>query len=455
MREGDTIFSGMIVTSGSLHVRVSRTYEDSSASRILDLVEHALQNKAGTEKFITTFARYYTPLVVLLALGIALLPPLFIGGATFREWIYRALVILVISCPCALVISVPLGYFAGIGAASKRGILIKGSNFIDALSAVRTVVFDKTGTLTKGIFEVTSIQTKNSFTRNEVLKYAALAESHSNHPIAHAIRKAYGKEIEPGGVMDYHEMPGQGIKATVLQKPVIVGNDLLLHREKIDHELCNMNQTVAHVVISGRYAGYMTIGDEMRDDARSTVLNLRGSGVRRTIMLTGDNEHVAQDIASRLGIDTVHAELLPQDKVRILEHILDENRGRDKVAFVGDGLNDAPVIARADVGIAMGRLGSDASIDVADVVLMTDALHKLPESLRLRRRTRRIVFENILLALAVKLVFVALGALGVADLWEAVFADMGVALLAIFNALRVLRLKDHLTRLPAPSGGIS
>jgi Cd2+/Zn2+-exporting ATPase len=439
-KKGDTVLSGMIVTTGSLHIRVEKSYANSSASKILDLVEHALASKAETEKFITTFARFYTPAVMIVALFIALLPPLIID-ASFRVWIYRALVILVISCPCALVISVPLSYFGGIGSASRKGILIKGSSYLDALSAVRTVVFDKTGTLTKGIFEVLEIHPANGFSEGELLEYAALAESHSNHPIGRAIRTAYGREIDTGAATDVHEVSGQGIRATVLDKPVMVGNDRMLHREGIDHEVCDVKQTVAYVVIGGRYAGYITIGDEEKDEARSSIEELKHLGVKRTVMLTGDNGHVAEHVAERLGIDSYYAELLPDDKIAVLERMLAEQEGHDKVAFVGDGLNDAPVIARADVGIAMGRQGSDASIDVADVVLMTDALKKLPLSLRLSRKTRGIVFQNIVLALTVKLVFVALGSLGLAGMWEAVFADMGVALAAIFNALRVLRIK--------------
>ena len=441
VERGDTLLSGMIVTTGSLEVVVTRRYEDSSASRILELVEHALQNKASPEKFISTFARYYTPAVVVIALLVALIPPLLLSGAAFSDWVYRALVMLVISCPCALVISIPLSYFAGIGSASRRGILVKGSSYIDALTAVKTVVFDKTGTLTRGVFEVTAIHSSNGFTGHDILKYAAIAESHSNHPIGQAIRTAYSGEIDPGAVQDYHELPGQGITARVHGRAVVVGNDSILHLEGIDHERCSVSHTVAHVALNGTYAGYLVIGDEMKSDAAEAIGELKKLGIRRTVMLTGDSEPVSRDLGTQLGIDEVHAGLLPRDKVRILEDILTEAGAGEKVAFVGDGLNDAPVIARADVGIAMGKLGSDASIDVADVVLMTDSLTKLPESLRLSRGTRRIVYENIVLALLVKLAFVVLATFGMAGMWEAVFADMGVALLAILNALRVLRVK--------------
>jgi Cd2+/Zn2+-exporting ATPase len=447
VERGDTLLSGMIVTTGSLEVKVTRRYEDSSASRILELVEHALQNKASTEKFISTFARYYTPAVVVIALLVALVPPLVLTGATFSDWIYRALVMLVISCPCALVISIPLSYFASIGSASRRGILVKGSSYIDTMTAVKAVVFDKTGTLTRGVFKVTGIHSSNGFTEHEILKHAAIAESHSNHPIGQAIRAAYSGEIDPGAVQDYHELPGQGLTALVHGRAVVVGNDSILHREGIDHERCSVSHTVSHVALDGTYAGYLVIGDEMKSDAAGAIGELKKLGIRKTVMLTGDSEPVSRALGTQLRIDEVHAGLLPRDKVRILEDILAEAGAGEKVAFVGDGLNDAPVIARADVGIAMGKLGSDASIDVADVVLMTDSLTKLPELLRLSRGTRRIVYENIVLALLVKLAFVVLATFGMAGMWEAVFADMGVALLAILNALRVLRLTEAASHL--------
>jgi Cd2+/Zn2+-exporting ATPase len=438
VKERDTILSGMIVSTGSLVVRVTKSYGDSSVSRILDLVENAVAKKAETEKFITTFARYYTPIVVFFALLIAVFPPLLISGAVFQEWIYRALVVLVISCPCALVISVPLGYFGGIGSASRRGILIKGSNYIDALSKVRTVVFDKTGTLTEGVFKVLEVVSKNGFTRMEILKFAALAESHSNHPIADSIKEAYGQRIDPSMVKEHREISGNGIESVVLNRRILVGNDRLLHEENIAHDICDLHQTVANVVIDSQYAGYIVIGDEEKKDAGTAINELRKTGVRDTIMLTGDNAQVAKYISHQLGIDEYHAGLLPEEKVKILNDILKSKNGKEKVAFVGDGINDAPVITRADVGIAMGKAGADAAIDTADVVLMTDSLPKIPEALRIGKKTRRIVYENIILALVVKLVFMALGVAGMAGMWEAVFADMGVTLLAIFNTLRIL-----------------
>ncbi|UCB45064.1 MAG: cadmium-translocating P-type ATPase [Spirochaetota bacterium] len=438
VKESDSILSGMIVNSGSLIVRVTKSYKDSSISRILDLVENAVTKKAQTEKFITTFARYYTPLVVFFAMMIAVIPPLIINGAVFQEWIYRALVVLVISCPCALVISVPLGYFGGIGHASRRGILIKGSNYIDALNKVKTVVFDKTGTLTHGIFKVIDVTTRNGFTPSEILKYAAFAESHSNHPIADSIREAYGQKVDPSIGKDHREISGHGIETVVLGKKVMVGNDRLLHREEIDHDICNFSNTVVHVVIDSQYAGYIVIGDAEKKDARFTVDELKKTGVKATVMLTGDNVQVAKYVSNRLGIDEYHAELLPEDKVKMLDDILKRKKRKEKVAFVGDGINDAPVLARADVGIAMGKTGSDAAIDTADVVLMTDALSKIPEALRVSKKTISIVYQNIILALVVKLIVVGLGITGMAGMWEAVFADMGVTLLAIFNTLRVL-----------------
>ncbi len=439
LEKGDIVLSGMIVKSGSLTIGVTRSFQESSVSKILDLVENAIHKKAETEKFITTFARYYTPIVVFLALSVAILPPLLISGAGFAEWIYRALVILVISCPCALVISIPLGYFGGIGGASARGILIKGSNFIDVLSRVKTVVFDKTGTLTRGNFKVTDIVVKNGFSREDTLKYAALAESHSNHPLAESIKEAYGRAIDPAAVEDYQEISGLGIKAVVLNTPVIVGNDRLLHLENIPHEICDLHRTVAHVVVDSTYAGYIVVSDEVKEDAGRAVAELETIGVKNIIMLTGDNEQVANDVSQSLGIKRYHSGLLPEDKVRILTEIIAGKKGKEAVAFVGDGINDAPVIAQADIGIAMGKFGADIAVETADIVLMTDAPSKIPEAIKVGQKTRRIVYENIILALVVKLIFVALGAAGVADMWEAVFADVGVTLVAIFNALRVLR----------------
>ncbi|NOY07229.1 MAG: cadmium-translocating P-type ATPase [Spirochaetes bacterium] len=444
IKSGDTILSGMIPVTGSLVIKVEKSYTDSSIYRILDLVENAIHKKAKTERFITSFARYYTPFIVLLALSIAIIPPLLIEGALFSDWIYRALVILVISCPCALVISIPLGYFGGIGAASKRGILVKGSNYLDTISFVRTVVFDKTGTLTKGNFKVTEVVRRNGFSKEDILKYAALTEFGSNHPIATAIKEAYMEErgisrLKTTGREDYREISGFGIKADIDGRSVIVGNDRLMHREKIPHEDCDIERTVSYVAVDGVYAGYIIISDEVKPESRAAIAELRNYGINNIVMLTGDNEKVAAYTAKSLGIDKYYAELLPEDKVNILEKIMNETRKNEKVAFVGDGINDTPVLARADVGIAMGELGSDAAIDTADIVLMTDNPLKIPKAIRISKRTRKIVWENIALALAVKAFFIVFGAFGLADMWEAVFADVGVALIAILNALRVLR----------------
>ncbi len=438
VKVGEVVLAGTINQTGVLTIRVTKKFGESSIAKILDLVENATSKKAETEKFITQFARYYTPVVVFLSLAVALLPPLFIPGATRTEWVYRALILLVISCPCGLVISIPLGYFGGVGGAAKRGILVKGSTFLDTLAAVKTVVFDKTGTLTKGVFKVARIVTKNGFSESELLEIAAKAESHSNHPIAQSIREAYGQPIGDADVTDYEEIAGHGIRAKVNNQVILAGNDRLLHRENIQHDTCNVEGTVVHLAVDGRYAGYILIADEIKDDAIKAIQNLKSVGIEQTIMLTGDNRIVAKSVAERLGLDSYRAELLPEGKLEAIEKLLSRS-GKGKVAFVGDGINDAPVIARADVGIAMGGLGSDAAIETADVVIMTDAPSKVAEAIQVAKKTRQIVVQNIVLAMAIKGLFIALGAIGIATLWEAVFADVGVALLAIFNATRVLK----------------
>ncbi|SKB11560.1 Zinc-transporting ATPase [Planktothrix sp. PCC 11201] len=438
VKVGEVVLAGTINQSGVLTIQVTKPFGESSIVKILDLVENATSKKAETEKFITQFARYYTPVVVVLSLAVALLPPLFIPGATSTEWVYRALILLVISCPCGLVISIPLGYFGGVGGAAKRGILVKGSTFLDTLTAVKTVVFDKTGTLTKGVFKVTRIVTQNGFSESELLKLAAKAESHSHHPVAQSIREAYGQLIDDGDVTDYEEIAGHGIRAKVKNQVVLAGNDRLLHRENIDHDTCNLEGTVVHVAIDGCYGGYILIADEIKDDAIKVIQDLKRVGVERIMMLTGDNRAVAKSVAESLGLDSYIAELLPEGKVEAIEKLL-SGAGKGKVAFVGDGINDAPVIARADVGIAMGGLGSDAAIETADVVIMTDAPSKVAEAIQVAKKTRKIVVQNIVLAMAIKGLFIVLGAIGIATLWEAVFADVGVALLAIFNATRVLK----------------
>jgi len=437
IKEGDTILAGMVVISNSLTVRTTKTFGNSSISRILDMVENALQKKAKTEKFITTFARYYTPVIIFTALAIALLPPIFIPDELFSTWIYRALVILVISCPCALVISIPLGYFGGIGGASRKGILIKGSNYIDILAKVKTVVFDKTGTLTYGTFEVTEIHPRNGFPEEEIITYAATAEAHSNHPVAMSIKKRYGKKIDENAVSAHEDIQGYGVKASAGDKIILAGNDRLLHRENIDHTDCGIDKTVVYIAVDGIYAGYIVISDRIKEDSREAVIELKKLGIKKTVMLTGDNTAAAEAAASETGIDEYYAQLLPEDKVAKLTEIMEETEGY--TAFAGDGINDAPVIALADAGIAMGGTGSDAAIETADIVLMTDSPLKIAQAVKLSRKTRNIVVQNITLALGIKLLFVGLGIAGLAGMWEAVFADVGVALMAIFNALRVLK----------------
>ena len=440
VREGETILAGAINQTGSLTVRVTKLFAESSIAKILDLVENASSKKAPTEKFITRFARYYTPVVVFLSLAVAILPPLFIPGATSEQWVYRALVLLVISCPCGLVISIPLGYFGGVGGAAKRGILVKGSTFLDALTAVKTVIFDKTGTLTEGVFQVTQISPYNGYSETELLTLAALAESQSNHPVARSILEAYDGAIAESDVTDYEEIPGHGIRAKVQGRSVLAGNDRLLHRANIEHDTCNVEGTVVHLAVDSKYAGYILIADRIKEDAAIAIAQLKQAGVTETVMLTGDNRVVAQSVAHKLSLDTYKAELLPEDKVAVIEQYLRQSHKKSKVVFVGDGINDAPVIARADVGMAMGALGSDAAIETADVVLMDDAPSKVAEAIVIARKTHSIVWQNIILAMAVKALFIFLGAIGIATLWEAVFADVGVALLAIFNATRVLKV---------------
>ena len=439
VKVSESVMAGMINKSGAITIRVTKLFGESSISKILDLVENATSKKAKTEKFITKFARYYTPAVVVGALLVALLPPLFFAEQTFSVWIYRALIMLVVSCPCALVISIPLGYFGGIGGASKRGILVKGSNYLDTLTEIRTVVFDKTGTLTKGEFKVSEVVTKNGFSEKEILKYAAFAEANSNHPIAQSIIEAFDGTVNQDNIGNVNEIAGQGIEAEVENKIVIAGNDKLLHKKNIEHDLCNIEGTVINVAIDNKYAGYIVITDSIKDDAKDAIAALGKLGVKRTVMLTGDNNYVAKTIANKLGIDEVYAQLLPEDKVHYIEKIISESNDGDKVAFVGDGINDAPVLARADVGIAMGALGSDAAVETADVVLMNDTLSSVPEAIRTAKKTRTIVWQNIIFALGVKLLFIIFAAFGLATMWEAVFGDMGVALIAILNATRVLK----------------
>ncbi|MBS3809349.1 MAG: cadmium-translocating P-type ATPase [Desulfobacterales bacterium] len=439
---GKDVLSGMVNDSGLFKARVTKEFSESSVARILELVENAAARKAPTEQFITRFANWYTPAVVFGALAVAFIPPLLISGALFSEWIYRALILLVISCPCALVISIPLGYFGGIGSASRSGILIKGANFLEALTKVHTVVFDKTGTLTKGVFRVNEMVVRNGFSEQELLYWAAMAEAHSSHPIARSITEAYGKKPPSAEITNYQEIKGCGVRAVIGGRTILAGNDRLLHREEIAHNDCNVDGTVVFVVVDGIYAGYIVIADEIKEESAAAVRSLKEKGVKRTVMLTGDDENAAAKIAGILGIDSYYAKLMPEDKVGKVEE-MEALMGKDeKLVFVGDGINDAPVLARAHIGAAIGALGSDAAIEAADVVLMDGNPGKLSRAIGIANYTRKIVLQNIALALGIKAVFVVLGIMGMATIWEAVFADVGVALLAILNATRTLKYSN-------------
>ena len=433
------VLSGFININGLLTVEVTREFSESTVSKILDLVQNASSKKAPTENFITKFARYYTPIVVIIATLIAILPPLLVTGAEFSDWIYRALVFLVISCPCALVVSIPLGFFGGIGRASKSGILVKGSNYLEALNSVETIIFDKTGTLTKGMFTVTEIQSINNYSKDELLKYAAYAESLSNHPIATSILKAYKLEVDNNKIENYEEIPGYGTRVRFEGKDILAGNSKLMNQENITHSHVETIGTIVHISVNKDYAGYILISDEIKEDSAEAIKSLKSIGVKKTIMLTGDLKVVGDNIGKLIGIDEVYSELLPTDKVEKLEYIDKQKSANKKIIFVGDGINDAPVLARADIGIAMGGLGSDAAIEAADIVIMTDEPSKIATAIKIAKRTRKIVWQNIILAMGVKVIFLILGAFGVASLWEAVFADVGVALLAVLNAMRVMK----------------
>ncbi len=438
VKKEDQVLAGMINQSGLIKIKVTKNFAESSISKILELVENASSKKAATEKFITKFARYYTPVIVLISAMIAVLPPLLFANLLFEEWIYRALVVLVISCPCALVISIPLGYFGGIGGASKKGILVKGSNYLDALAGIKAVVFDKTGTLTKGNFSVTGINLVNGYSENELLEFASYAEFNSNHPISDAIQNKYNKSIDESRIKSFEDISGFGIKAIIDDKEILVGNDKLLHKENIEHSDCSFKETVANVVINKELAGYIFISDQIKEDSKEAIENLNKKGIE-TFMLTGDNSTNAQFISSEIGIKHYFAELLPHQKVEHLENILNDFSKKGKVAFVGDGINDAPVIARADVGIAMGALGSEAAIETADIVIMDDSPNKVSEAIDIAYKTRKVIWQNIIFAMSVKGIFILLGTIGIAGMWEAVFGDMGVALLAILNAARIMK----------------
>ena len=440
---GSELLSGCINLSGLLTARVTKEFGDSTVSKILDLVENATAKKSKSENFITKFARVYTPAVVILAAMLAFIPPLTFSDAPFTEWIFRALTFLVISCPCALVISVPLSFFGGIGGASRQGILVKGGNYLEALAKTEIVIFDKTGTLTKGVFDVQKIVAKH-MEPEKLLQLAALAESHSNHPISMSLKRAYGKEIKSDIAGAVQEIAGLGVRAVIEGREILVGNAKLITDKGIVHNEPENTGTIIHIAVDGNYEGYIVIADEIKTDAAKTIKSLKAEGVKQTVMLTGDKKSVGEQVAKELGIDQVYTELLPGDKVQKLEEIMARKSKKGKVAFVGDGVNDAPVLARSDVGIAMGGLGSDAAIEAADVVIMTDEPSKIVSAIKIAKRTVRIAKQNIFFALSVKAVVLLLGALGLANMWAAVFADVGVSVIAILNAIRVLNTNSSL-----------
>ena len=439
---GSEVVSGCVNMTGLLHVRTTKPYGESTVARILELVENASEKKARTESFITRFARVYTPAVVLSALALAVVPPL-AGMGAWSDWILRGLTFLVVSCPCALVISVPLSFFGGIGGASRLGILVKGSNYLELLAKVDTVVFDKTGTLTSGTFNVVAIHPEAGVEADYVLSLAAHAEAFSDHPIAVSVREAYSGRIDRERIRDVREESGHGVSARVDEHVVLVGNDRLMAEHGASWHDCDLTGTVLHVTVDGAYAGHIVIADVVKDDAEAAVRELHDAGVRRCVMLTGDRADVAEAVGGRLGLDEVRAQLLPQDKVAEVERLLAEEREGGRLAFVGDGINDAPVLTRADVGIAMGAMGSDAAIEAADVVLMDDRPSKIASAMRVARKTMRIVWQNIVFAIGVKVLILVLAALGLANMWLAVFGDVGVAVIAILNAMRAMRVERH------------
>jgi Zn2+/Cd2+-exporting ATPase len=439
---GDNALSGCINVNGVLTIEVSKEFGESTVSKILELVQNASSRKASTENFITKFARYYTPVVVISALAIAIIPSLFIQGAILSDWIYRALIFLVISCPCALVISIPLGFFGGIGGASKKGILIKGSNYLEALNNVEAVVFDKTGTLTKGIFSVTEINNQTDISKDELIEYAAYAECYSSHPIAISILKSYKKEVDKSKVEKYEEISGHGIKIKYQGKDILVGNAKLMYAENIKYNKVESTGTIVYVSMDSIYLGNIIISDELKEDSINAINALKVLGIKKIVMLTGDIKSVGEKIGKQLGIDEVYAELLPTDKVEKLELVINNKSSKGNIVFVGDGINDSPVLARADIGIAMGGLGSDAAIEAADIVIMDDEPSKIVTAIKIAKRTRSIVWQNISFAIFIKIVFLILGAFGVASMWEAVFADVGVSIIAVLNAMRVMKVNN-------------
>ena len=442
---GHEVISGCINMSGVLKIRTTKEFGESTVSKILDMVENASSKKSRSENFISKFAKYYTPAVCYGALALAILPPLvrllFLGMTPeWGDWVMRALTFLVISCPCALVISIPLSFFAGIGGASNAGVLVKGSNYLETLSETKYVVFDKTGTMTQGVFEVSGVH-HSSMDTEKLLEYAALAECHSSHPISKSLKKAYGKPLDPNRVTDVEEISGNGVTAKVDGVRVAAGNSKLMEKLGVDCMECHSVGTVVHMAVNGKYAGHILISDQIKPHAKEAIAALKKCGVKKTIMLTGDRREAARQVAEELGIDEVHSELLPGDKVAQVEKLLDEKGEKEKLAFVGDGINDAPVLSRADIGIAMGALGSDAAIEAADIVLMDDDPLKISKAIRISRKCLRIVYENIYFAIGVKVVCLILGALGIANMWAAIFADVGVMIIAVLNAIRALNVK--------------
>ena len=438
VNKGDELLSGFINKNALLTVQVTKDFSESTVSKILDMVENASSKKSKTENFISVFSRYYTPIVVTLAALLAILPPVFIKGALFSEWIHRGLIFLVVSCPCALVLSIPLSYFSGIGVASKHGILIKGSNYLEALRYVDTIVFDKTGTLTEGVFDVVKVKSVG-ISEDELMKFASIAEANSNHPIAKSILKYYDKQIDLNKIEEYEEIAAHGIKAKYENSTVLAGNEKLMKTNNIKIERSTEIGTIVYVAVNNKFVGYIVIADKIKEDSKDAIKKIKEQGIKKTVMLTGDNKDVADSVAKRLKLDKVFSNLLPNEKVEKIEELYLSRSEKEKIAFVGDGINDAPVLARVDVGIAMGGLGSDAAIEAADIVIMTDEPSKIAEGIKISKKTYKIVWQNIIFALAVKLIVLILGAAGMASMWEAVFADVGVALIAVLNAMRIMK----------------
>lgn len=438
---GSDILSGCININGVITAEVTKEFGESTVSKILDLVENASSKKSNSEQFITKFARYYTPVVVIIAVFLAIIPPLVIDGATFSDWIYRALAFLVISCPCALVISIPLSFFGGIGGASKKGVLVKGSNYLEALAETEIVVFDKTGTLTKGVFNVQEIHPEG-VSKEELLELTAHAESYSNHPISLSLKRAYSKEIDNGRISDVEEISGHGVIATVDGKKVMVGNIKLMKMMDIPYFKGELIGTIVHVAVNNKYIGYIVIADEVKEDSAQAIKELKAANIKQIVMLTGDNKSIGSKVAKELGLDKVYAELLPADKVEKLEELFSQKSKKGKLAFVGDGINDAPVLARADIGIAMGGLGSDAAIEASDVVIMTDEPSKIATTMKISKKTLKIAHQNIVFAIGIKIIVLILSAFGITTMWAAIFADVGVTIIAVLNAFRALNVKN-------------